>query len=428
MKKFLLPILIVSLSFSTSYAQCPVTAPNSDWTTADGGSLGCDDGSYKNEGGVSTSETCSSFTGTTCGLIWYGSSYSLTCGFCVSFTARMSTADVSDGLAFTMTSFSTAGFPCSTPIGCDEGGNIGYNRINSGNANIDGSLTVELDVFDNTADGDADADGMGTYCEHVAVVANGDNNTSEAFACVADLGDNTDKNVEICWDPDTDVLTVSIDGTEYISLNSDIVADYFGGNTDVHFGFSSGYNSGFTGVNTICNWTVVPPGTVDIKLIDFDIIKNKKSISLEWQTYDQKNNKFIVQRSNDGKKYSDIGEAISNTNKFNFEDKSPINGQNIYRLKQIDESGKSNYFKSESIHYVGEKINVYSTDKNIVINGIESSYKVDLININGQKIETLHCEGTASIHTENLTSGIYVLQFFYDNKTEIKKIIINSAK
>ncbi|WP_370086482.1 hypothetical protein [Ekhidna sp.] len=70
-------------------------------------------------------------------------------------------------------------------------------------------------------------------------------------------------------------------------------------------------------------------------------------VSLSWQTMSEQNNeKFIIQRSNDGVSFDMIGEVqgagdSSTPLDYTFKDQSPSKGINYYRLLQMDFDGKS---------------------------------------------------------------------------------------
>jgi len=432
MKKKLIYLSILVLTSALSYAQCTAEdlSPNSNFTTTDGGSPGCDVGSYKVEGSVSRTATCANFSGASCGMVWYGDSYSLSCDFCVTFTIRMNSADVSDGLAFTFTNFGgRAGFPCSTPIGCDEGGNIGYNRINSGNANIDGSLTIEFDLFDNSGDGDADLDGMGSFCPHVAVVANGNNNTREAFACVPGLGDNTNKSVSICWSASNNQLTVSIDGTNYITLNSNIRTAYNLGN-NVHFAFTSGYNSSFTGVNSVCNWDVIPIPSLSIsKELDLMVLQSREKAIVQWKGFvEEENAAYFIEKSNDGR----FWETLAQVDILNgqYIDYNPLPNKSYYRMKEIDQYEKISYSKIQAFSFndfSNRIFSVYSTqNSSVVLNNMKDEcIEVSIFAIQGQQVKTVKMDNL-SVENIRLQQGIYIFEsteIGTGNKT-IEKVVV----
>ncbi|ULQ52323.1 T9SS type A sorting domain-containing protein [Flavihumibacter fluvii] len=74
-------------------------------------------------------------------------------------------------------------------------------------------------------------------------------------------------------------------------------------------------------------------------------------VELAWTTSSEENNeKFTVERSGDGSKFSAIGEVAGNgttnlTSYYTFTDQYPLSGIALYRIKQTDVNGKFSYSK-----------------------------------------------------------------------------------
>ncbi len=86
-----------------------------------------------------------------------------------------------------------------------------------------------------------------------------------------------------------------------------------------------------------------------VELISLTADCNSNLVDIYWQTASEINNAgFILERSNDAKTYSKIGfiAGAGNSNiliNYAFSDINPANGNNYYRLKQIDNDGKFSY-------------------------------------------------------------------------------------
>ncbi|HEX6224490.1 MAG TPA: T9SS type A sorting domain-containing protein, partial [Chryseolinea sp.] len=84
-------------------------------------------------------------------------------------------------------------------------------------------------------------------------------------------------------------------------------------------------------------------------------------VRLSWATASELNfDKFLIERSLDGKVFSEIGTqkgAGTSVSKrdYYFEDRSPIVGRSYYRLKAVDYDGFTENFGVESCNYVGPK-------------------------------------------------------------------------
>ena len=421
MKHLFITTLTLSLAL-LSFAQCPVSSPQNDTSDTDGGSPGCDAGSYKYEGNVSSSSAgaCMRFAGTTCGIAWYADSYSLDCPFCVSFTFNLSTF-TSDGIALSFVDFSNNNFPCSTPIGCDEGGNLGYNRINTGNANIDGSLTIEFDVFDNGADGDDDPS-----CDHISIVQNGNNNTSEAQACSSmNMDDGNDHTANICWDPSTNELTVYVDGVAQVTLSTDI-RNYFN-NNDIHFGFSSGYNGSFLGENNICDWTVTAGTPTGVEPNSFKGKVENNKVQLSWIEAKDFVTKYEVQKSNDGDNYAYLTtvEAGEDNTKYLVYDENPIIGANYYRIKQVEYTGVESFVNPIVVNYAKGTFNINKVNQTLYISPTsKGSYQTTILDASGKTLYQDTCEGFKEINLSGFNNGIYFLNITSSQETKSEKLFI----
>lgn len=87
-----------------------------------------------------------------------------------------------------------------------------------------------------------------------------------------------------------------------------------------------------------------------VTMKDFRISKvTDKSIGLVWQTADESQMRaYFVQRSNDGRTFTDIGSLPAKneaSNEYNFTDNQPLSGTNYYRLRIVDMDDKVEYSK-----------------------------------------------------------------------------------
>lgn len=79
-------------------------------------------------------------------------------------------------------------------------------------------------------------------------------------------------------------------------------------------------------------------------------LNDRSTVDLEWQTHIEINNDyFTLERSADGRNFEPIGEVMGAGNSdqpldYYFEDRNPLPGQNLYRLKQTDYNGEFEYF------------------------------------------------------------------------------------
>lgn len=101
-------------------------------------------------------------------------------------------------------------------------------------------------------------------------------------------------------------------------------------------------------------------------LMSFSGKVNYEGIILKWTTVEEANNShFVLQRSNDGAGFMDLGKikGIGNSdqeNKYEFLDIDPFKGVNYYRLTQVDYNGKEYYFPIIAVTTIPLVNNEYS--------------------------------------------------------------------
>ncbi len=91
-------------------------------------------------------------------------------------------------------------------------------------------------------------------------------------------------------------------------------------------------------------------GALPVTLENFTAQKNKGTVLLNWSTATEINNsRFDIERKgDDGNDWATIGSVPGHGNStvredYTFTDGAPLNGNNYYRLKQVDKDGNYNY-------------------------------------------------------------------------------------
>lgn len=137
-----------------------------------------------------------------------------------------------------------------------------------------------------------------------------------------------------------------------------------------------------------------------VELASFKAQALNGQAKLTWVTAAEVNNdKFMVERSQDGKNFAQIGEVKGNGNSskaisYTFTDANPANGTNYYRLRQIDFDGTTAYSNTVALDFQGKfagvaaksvlyptvatdvvNLNLASTNANVYINVIDATGK-----------------------------------------------------
>ncbi len=118
----------------------------------------------------------------------------------------------------------------------------------------------------------------------------------------------------------------------------------------------------FTGANSGSgNWTCrldnfqIFGSTLPVELTGFNAKPAPQGVDLSWNTASERNNNyFAVERSADGRNFSEIGKIngageSSSAKEYGFTDPKPLKGVNYYRLKQMDFDGQFEYSKIVSV-------------------------------------------------------------------------------
>ncbi|WP_447641976.1 MULTISPECIES: T9SS type A sorting domain-containing protein [Chitinophagaceae] len=148
------------------------------------------------------------------------------------------------------------------------------------------------------------------------------------------------------------------------------------------------------------------------------------SVQLNWSTATEINNKgFHVERSADGKTFTDIGFVASQaangtgtkTLSYTYTDAFPLQGKNYYRLGQEDLDGKStpSGIVSTDVSGADGGLNVYPNPAKgtITVSGLQAGSNVAIYSANGQVVKQFTAATSASQQVDigSLAAGIYFL-------------------
>ena len=96
-------------------------------------------------------------------------------------------------------------------------------------------------------------------------------------------------------------------------------------------------------------------GVLPVALLNFTAKKLHDKIQLHWQTASEQNSHYFnIEKSADGIQFTTIGNVAAAGNSqqlqnYSFPDNAPFNGNNYYRLKQVDIDGRFTYSNVVSI-------------------------------------------------------------------------------
>ena len=171
-----------------------------------------------------------------------------------------------------------------------------------------------------------------------------------------------------------------------------------------------------------------------VELLYFYAEKAANSALLSWKTATEiDNNYFDIEWSMDGIDFKSIGQiqgagTTTKIQSYEFLHKNPVNGNNYYRLKQVDFDEKFEYsnivllnYQSSIVHY---QFNIYpnpATDYLVIETNDLTVTDIQIFDVLGRQVKTFMITGNNHQYSiSDLAGGTYFIKI----GEEVKKIII----
>lgn len=184
-----------------------------------------------------------------------------------------------------------------------------------------------------------------------------------------------------------------------------------------------------------------PQTTLSVTLVSFTASQANQTVLLKWKTADEKNSDhFVVQRSNNGLNWEQIGRInaagnSSATIDYSLIDPQPFQGINYYRLKTVDVDGK---FKLSEIRRVdfrqeGNGIAIFpnptrNAAKLVFAKAPQGNVTVQIWNNMGQIIKMYNLTGsrqTYDLNVMDIPQGVYHITVSGEGINEHIKLMIH---
>ena len=174
-----------------------------------------------------------------------------------------------------------------------------------------------------------------------------------------------------------------------------------------------------------------------VNLWAFNIMQQNGNVLLNWQTASEQNSAFfVVERSNNGKNFKEIGRVNSKINlnkvqRYSFEDTNPFNGDNYYRLRQVDADSKITYSKIVFIDFnkrVAMKLYPNPAKDILMLQGLNANMKatISIIGLEGGILARVIASGsTFTWNIKQLQPGTYFVRVESDKNVSILKFVKN---
>ena len=195
-----------------------------------------------------------------------------------------------------------------------------------------------------------------------------------------------------------------------------------GSGTSASFGGLSAGSHSFivtdaNGCVSAARTTSVP---LPVALLSFNAVKEGAQARLDWATASELNNKgFYVERSRDSRSWENIGFVASkaaqgnSTEKiaYDFRDKTPLSGKNLYRLNQVDMDGATRYSNTAILVFGAEgNIVLYPNPagSQVTLSGLSGKETILIYNTIGQLIyRNQKPQSNQIIDLSNAAKGLY---------------------
>jgi hypothetical protein len=183
---------------------------------------------------------------------------------------------------------------------------------------------------------------------------------------------------------------------------------------------------------TIYRYNTTNSQALPVELTYFNALVNrdKAQVALQWQTASEQNNAhFAIERKgsyNDD--FQEIGRVkgagtVSKPLTYNWLDEQPISGIAYYRLRTIENNGKTAYSKTVSVTYnKGAKVLIFPTYTEGSVSIDAGTRKIDFVRVFNDVGQLLLQGNQAQIDLSPLPRGLYLVQVKSNNDLFVEKI------
>lgn len=250
---------------------------------------------------------------------------------------------------------------------------------------------------------------------------------------------NTNNGTIVTQNPGwTDVATIT-----FTIINHSGSSNLTWQNSNSNWAIFDGNNSSLWTNGTFTNLNTSP---LPVELSTFTANTNNNKVELNWQTATEVNNYgFEIQRSKQSNNlaWEKIGfvEGNGNSNSpksYRFTDDNPIQGNLVYRLKQLDINGDYKYSKEIEVNLIPKNFilfqnypNPFNPSTTIKFSLPKMSFvTIKIFDITGREVATLlngfKDPGTYSINFNagSLSSGTYFYKITSENFVQIRKMLL----
>ena len=152
-----------------------------------------------------------------------------------------------------------------------------------------------------------------------------------------------------------------------------------------------------------------------VKLYNLKATVNNNDVNVSWSVSNEIDmNKYVVERSNDGRNFETVGEVLAlnkNENNYHITNNNVVAGTYYYRLVSVDKTGKTTYSQMLKVNNQAKlSVSVYPNpaSKEIVVAGIANGASMQITDAIGKVVyKKIATAQTQVIETNNLPVGLY---------------------
>jgi hypothetical protein len=299
------------------------------------------------------------------------------------------------------------------------------------------NFTCELDNISQLVQKCTNCGGTGTKAELVCDDCNGSGLVYEQCHHPY-TRDNISRGPAHSYDNiDTSATQVMV---TYTYLNKDRITFRYGAQSGAYSNDGSIFrlNSVWGKQFSLAPWTMLP-----VNFATFSVQYTKGDANINWQTsHEQELNHFTVQRSMDGKNYSDIATVFAgNTSNYSYKDKGVTSASGIvyYRILSVDKTKETQLSGVRTVRLTKNEMQTIalSTYPNPVASDLRitlpdawqgKAVALQLYTANGIMAKSVHIGSAGQTETmalSNLAKGVYVVRAICSGETAQQRIVKN---